>query len=226
VFARAARRGFRVGRSRRERIDAFLYTCSPLVFLVSSLLSFGSLALFAISGTVPAALLAWLYGLLGSQLLLAPLVVAEAALTRDRKVLWLIPGLYVYWMLQLAALIQAAFRVVLRPGDQICVPDPTHRIPAQAVHRHEDVRRAGHDPKAVGLHLGCLIVVAAIAHDESVRSALEPNPILLRRRGVVVEARVAHDDEVVDRLQIDSIFPVPVAQLPLDDEGRGPRDRA
>ena len=115
VFARAARRGFRVGRSRRERIDAFLYTCSPLVFLVSSLLSFGSLALFAISGTVPAALLAWLYGLLGSQLLLAPLVVAEAALTRDRKVLWLIPGLYVYWMLQLAALIQAAFRVVLRP---------------------------------------------------------------------------------------------------------------
>jgi len=117
VFARSARRRFRVGRSRREAIDAFLYLCSPLVFLVSSILSFGSLALFAISGTVPEALLAWLYGLLGSQLLLAPLVVAEAALTRDRKILWLLPGLYAYWILQLAALIRAAFKVVLRPRD-------------------------------------------------------------------------------------------------------------
>jgi cellulose synthase/poly-beta-1,6-N-acetylglucosamine synthase-like glycosyltransferase len=115
VFGRAARRGFRVGRTRRERIDAVLYTCSPLVFLVSSLLSFGSLALFAVSGTVPAALVAWLYGLLGSQLLLAPLVVAEAVLTHDRRVLWLLPGLYVYWILQLTALIGAAFKVVLRP---------------------------------------------------------------------------------------------------------------
>src|SRR3989442_3565170 len=57
VFARAARGRFRVGRSRRERIDAFLYTCSPLVFLVSSLLSFGSLALFSVTRSVPAALL-------------------------------------------------------------------------------------------------------------------------------------------------------------------------
>ncbi len=117
VFARAARRRFRIGRSRRERVDAFLYTCSPLVFLVSSVLSFGSLVWFALSGTVPTALLAWLYGLVGSQVLLAPLVVAEAALTRDRKVLWLLPGLYAYWILQLAALIRAAFRVVLRPRD-------------------------------------------------------------------------------------------------------------
>ena len=117
VFARAARRGFRVGRTRRERIDAILYTCSPLVFLVSSLLSFGSLTLFAVSGTVPAALVAWLYGLLGSQLLLAPLVVAEAILTHDRRVLWLLPGLYIYWILQLAALIGAAFNLVVRPRD-------------------------------------------------------------------------------------------------------------
>jgi len=117
VFARSARRGFRVGRSRRERIDAFLYTSSPLVFLVSSVLSFGSLALFAITGSLPTALSAWLYGLLGSQVLLAPLVVAEAVLTRDRKVLWLLPGLYGYWILQLAALVQATFKVVLRPRD-------------------------------------------------------------------------------------------------------------
>jgi hypothetical protein len=117
VFARAARGRFRVGRTRRERIDAFLYTCSPLVFLVSSVLSFGSLAWFALSGVVPTAFVAWLYGLLGSQVLLAPLVVAEAALTRDRKVLWLVPGLYAYWILQLAALIGAAFTVVLRPRD-------------------------------------------------------------------------------------------------------------
>lgn len=115
VFARSARRGFRVGRSRRERIDAFLYISSPLVFLVSSVLSFGSLALFAITGSLPTALSAWLYGLLGSQVLLAPLVVAEAALTRDRKVLWLLPGLYGYWILQLAALVQATFKVVVRP---------------------------------------------------------------------------------------------------------------
>jgi len=94
------------------------------VFLVSSILSFGSLALFAILGTVPGALLAWLYGLLGSQLLLAPLVVAEAALTRDRKILWLLPGLYAYWILQLAALIRAAFRVALRPRNL-----PWHRTP-------------------------------------------------------------------------------------------------
>src|SRR5437867_2527978 len=113
VFARAARGGFRVGRSRRERIDAFLYTCSPLVFLVSSLLSFGSLALFAVSGSVPAALAAWLYGFLGSQLLLTPLVLAEAALTRDRKLLWLLPGLYWYWTLQLVALLRATFAGVL-----------------------------------------------------------------------------------------------------------------
>src|SRR2546422_4899004 len=124
AFARAARHRFRVGRSRRERIDAFLYTCSPLVFLVSSLLSFGSLALFAITGSVPAALLAWLYGLLASQVLFAPLVIAEAVLTRDRKVLWLLPGLYAYWILQLAALIPAAFRVALRPRNL-----PWHRTP-------------------------------------------------------------------------------------------------
>jgi len=124
VFARAARSRFRVGRSRRERIDAFLYTCSPLVFLVSSLLSFGSLALFAITGSVPAALLAWLYGLLASQVLFAPLVIAEAVLTRDRKVLWLLPGLYAYWILQLVALIRAAFRVALRPRNL-----PWHRTP-------------------------------------------------------------------------------------------------
>src|SRR5438093_11598285 len=53
VFARAARRRFRVGRSRRERSAAFLYTSPPLVFLVGSLPSFGSLALFATSGSVP-----------------------------------------------------------------------------------------------------------------------------------------------------------------------------
>ena len=116
VFARAARGGFRVGRSRRERIDAFLYTCSPLVFLVSSLLSFGSLALFAVSGSVPAALAAWLYGFLGSQLLLTPLVLAETALTRDRKLLWLLPGLYWYWTLQLVALLRATFGVIVRPS--------------------------------------------------------------------------------------------------------------
>src|SRR6266704_7196538 len=52
-----------------------------------------------------------------SQLLLAPLVVAEAILTHDRRVLWLLPGLHVYWILQLAALIGAAFNLVVRPRD-------------------------------------------------------------------------------------------------------------
>ena len=73
---------------------------------------------------MPAALLAWLYGLLASQVLLAPLVIAEAVLTRDRKVLWLLPGLYAYWILQLVALIRAAFRVALRPRNL-----PWHRTP-------------------------------------------------------------------------------------------------
>src|SRR5207249_3238486 len=83
---------------------------------VSSLLSFGSLALFAVSGSVPAALAAWLYGFLGSQLLLTPLVLAETALTRDRKLLWLLPGLYWYWTLQLVALLRATFGVIVRPS--------------------------------------------------------------------------------------------------------------
>src|SRR5439155_1568692 len=55
-------------------------------------------------------------GFLGSQLLLTPLVLAETALTRDRKLLWLLPGLYWYWTLQLVALLRATFGVIVRPS--------------------------------------------------------------------------------------------------------------
>src|SRR3989454_6562478 len=88
------------------------------------------------------------------------------------------------------------------PGEQVRVPDRSHRIPAQVVHRYEDVRRSAYDSKAVSLRLGHVIVVAAIAEDDAVPHALEPDAFLLRRRGAIVEAHVALDDEVVDRLQV------------------------
>src|SRR5206468_7262109 len=109
------------------------------------------------------------------------------------------------------------------PGEQVRVPDRSHRIPAQVVHRYEDVRRSADDSKAVSLRLRGLIVVAAIPKDDAVPSALEPDAVLLRPRGAVVEARVALDDEVVDRPQVDSIFPVRVAQVTFEDQGGSPR---
>lgn len=115
VFGKALRIRFAVGRSVRQTVDAFIYLLSPIVFLLSSLIFFVSLAAFAISGGVFNAFSAWVYGLLGSNMLLVPLVVSEAIASRNRRLLLLIPGLYWYWILQMVALVSVAVQMIL-PG--------------------------------------------------------------------------------------------------------------
>ena len=41
-----------------------------------------------------------------------PLIVGESFMTRESKLLWLAPGLYRYWVLQLAVLASVTFEMV------------------------------------------------------------------------------------------------------------------
>jgi len=50
-----------------------------------------------------------------SNLLLIPLVVTEAFRIKDRKLIWLVPGLYWYWTLQWYALFSVAFEMIFTP---------------------------------------------------------------------------------------------------------------
>lgn len=43
---------------------------------------------------------------------LVPLIVGESFMTRESKLLWLAPGLYWYWILQLAVLASVMFEMV------------------------------------------------------------------------------------------------------------------
>jgi len=115
VFVKMMRSPFSAGRTLRQRLDAFIYTISPIVFLVGSIMFIVSVVstLLAVSGL--AALTAWFWGILLSNLLLIPLVVTEAFRIKDRKLIWLVPGLYWYWTLQWYALFSVAFGMIFTP---------------------------------------------------------------------------------------------------------------
>jgi len=113
VFWKTLKDPFTIGTSRAQKIDAFVYTASPILFLLSSMMFVASLVSFAAFGGALAFFTAWLYGLLGSNLLLIPLVLAETVASRERKLLWLVPGLYWYWILQIASLVSVAVQVAI-----------------------------------------------------------------------------------------------------------------
>jgi len=122
-------RGRRVGSTRlRQRLDTFVYIASPILFLISSVLFIASVALYGVYGGAIASLMAWLYGIIGTNLILTPVIVGEAITTRRKKLLWLIPGLYFYWFLQLASFVSIAFRLALRPKGVAWQRTPKMRI--------------------------------------------------------------------------------------------------
>lgn len=88
----------------RLRADTTTHLSSPLLFLVGTVLLFGSLAFFLATGGRGVALTAWLLGFLAASLSIAPLIVLESVVSRQPRLLLLIPGLYWYWILQVVAL--------------------------------------------------------------------------------------------------------------------------
>jgi hypothetical protein len=95
------------------RADTATYLASPLVFLVSSLVFLASLGFVAAIGNVPYAVAAWIFGFLGTNFLVVPLVFVESAFRRKARLLLLIPGLYWYWLLQVLALAMALVRLTM-----------------------------------------------------------------------------------------------------------------
>src|SRR3989442_6994229 len=91
---------FSAGRTLRQRLDAFIYTISPIVFLVGSIMFIVSVVstLLAVSGL--AVITAWFWGVLLSDVLLMPLVVTEAFRIKDRKLILHVAGLYLYLTLR------------------------------------------------------------------------------------------------------------------------------
>ncbi len=96
------------------RADTITYLASPLVFLVSSIFFFSSLGFVAATGSIPFAFAGWIIGFLGTNLFLVPLILLETVLSRQTKLLLLIPGLYWYWLLQVFALGTAVALLVTR----------------------------------------------------------------------------------------------------------------
>ena len=122
-------RGRRSGATRlRQRIDTFIYIASPILFLISSILFLSSIVLYGLYGGAMASLMAWIYGIIGTNLILTPLIVGEAVTTRRKKLLWLIPGLYFYWFLQLASFVSIAFRLVFWPKGVAWQRTPKMRV--------------------------------------------------------------------------------------------------
>jgi cellulose synthase/poly-beta-1,6-N-acetylglucosamine synthase-like glycosyltransferase len=95
----------------RMRADTATYLASPLVFLVSSLAFLASLGFVAAIGNVSYAVAAWIFGFLGTNFLVVPLIFVESAFRRKARLLLLIPGLYWYWLLQIVALGSALIRL-------------------------------------------------------------------------------------------------------------------
>jgi cellulose synthase/poly-beta-1,6-N-acetylglucosamine synthase-like glycosyltransferase len=97
----------------RLRVDRTLYLTSPLVFLISSLAFFGSLAILTAGLEAVESIAIWVYGILSTNLILVPLVVTESVTRRSGRLLLVIPGLYWYWVLQIVALLSVAVDIVL-----------------------------------------------------------------------------------------------------------------
>jgi len=114
VFGKALRKRFAVGTTWRQKLDSFVYVVSPIVFLVSSGMLVASLISFALSGGLFETFTAWFYGFLASNLLLIPLVVGEAIVSKRKELLWLVPGLYWYWILQVVSLVSVTFDLAFR----------------------------------------------------------------------------------------------------------------
>src|SRR5437899_2061987 len=122
-------RGRRSGATRlRQRIDTFIYIASPILFLISSILFLSSIVLYGLYGGAMASLMAWIYGIIGTNLILTPLIVGEAVTTRRKKLLWLMPGPFFYWFLQVASFVSIAFRLVLWPKGVAWQRTPKMRV--------------------------------------------------------------------------------------------------
>ena len=96
-----------------SRVDRALYLSAPLFFFIGSVSFFASIGYMIVRLDFTAAASAWVLGLLSSNLVLAPLVVAQAVRSRRPRLLLLLPGLYVYWMLQLVSFLWALGSVVV-----------------------------------------------------------------------------------------------------------------
>ena len=106
--ARAALQGTRGRRARiAARLDAAAYLSAPLLFFLGSIMFYVSAAYVLLRADFGVAVAAWTVGILSSNIILAPLVVAQAMRTRKPSLLLLLPGLYAYWLLQLGAFVWA-----------------------------------------------------------------------------------------------------------------------
>ncbi len=94
------------------RADTAIYLISPIVILVGVLFLATSIGFVTLTGSMSTIVGVWIFGFLGTNLLLLPLVIAETAFRRDVRLLLLIPGLYWYWIIQVTA-IWAAFLTLL-----------------------------------------------------------------------------------------------------------------
>lgn len=96
------------------RADTAIYLVSPVVVLVSMVFFFTSLGWVTVTGSLGSIFGAWIFGFLGTNMLLLPLVIAETAIQRDARLLLLIPGLYWYWVIQVLSIAAAFFTLVFR----------------------------------------------------------------------------------------------------------------
>ncbi len=96
------------------RLDTAIYLISPVVVLVSVVSFVTSLGFVMATGSMASIFGAWIFGFLGTNMLLFPLVIAETVLRRDVRLLLLIPGLYWYWIIQALAIGAAFFTLVSR----------------------------------------------------------------------------------------------------------------
>ncbi len=128
----------------KRRVDMLVQLASPFVFVLGTLYLLAAALLNSVQVSQPAILYAALTGIATSQIALLGLILGYSVVSRSARDLDLIPGVYLYWALQLYAVLAVTIRLALGkpPVWKVTRKRPVPRIAygfSDSETAHEDV---------------------------------------------------------------------------------------
>ncbi len=98
----------------KRRVDMLVQLASPFVFVLGTLYLLAATLLNSLQVSQPAIIYAALTGIATSQIVLLGLILGYSVASRSARDLDLIPGVYLYWALQLYAVLAVTIQLLLR----------------------------------------------------------------------------------------------------------------